>query len=580
MKVLRATLELKKAPLRGRFLFLRGVYGLSLASLLLAYLAPNHYPPWSSFHGEACAFFAVVAAFFGCAWIARREDAGFLPYVGVLIAISVWIAFQYGIGLIVYAGDVVVVCLYVFTTYAAFCTGCSHGKNRQTVDCALHALSLVLVVAAVLSTLLAILQWNRLEDLLGIFAMSRTPDMRPFGNLAQPNHLALLLSIALLLCVYLYDTRKFSLGFCACMGGLICIGIVASESRACLGSMLTLVAVMFAFQARTSARLSRWLMLGFLGTILLVSAAWPHINSELLLQPAREQSAFQDDSRRVLWQQAAVAIAQSPILGYGWRQGGIAQKQAARYVPGDLQSDYTHNVVLDLLVWNGVVVGGVLVIGFAIWWLRRILERRGAGSYYALLAVVPVFVQSLFEFPYAYAYFIFPAGYLMGLAEGVRSVARPALPATLWSFRVFSIALPIVAAYVAYEYLIIEEDFRVLRFEAMNVGRRPDDYALPDLIALTHYKAVLVVGRMQPTSKMDGRSIEEIQRLTRRFAWLPFEFKLIVSLVANNRAPEARAELSTLRSLMSPNEYSDFERRVKSTIEEKFPEYSNVWLRN
>ena len=51
--------------------------------------------------------------------------------------------------------------------------------------------------SAVISSVLALVQWFQLDEQLGIFAANPGPYGRPFGNLAQPNLFATLLVMGL-----------------------------------------------------------------------------------------------------------------------------------------------------------------------------------------------------------------------------------------------------------------------------------------------------------------------------------------------------------------------------------------------
>ena len=50
----------EKTPRTGRFLLALAFATLASLALAAAYLAPNHYPPWTSFHSEAAGFAALI----------------------------------------------------------------------------------------------------------------------------------------------------------------------------------------------------------------------------------------------------------------------------------------------------------------------------------------------------------------------------------------------------------------------------------------------------------------------------------------------------------------------------------------
>lgn len=81
---------IQKAPLRGRFFLLQMSY-LTLGGFFFlgSWLAPNHYPPWTSFHNEAMMFAAVIIFSLHAVNEAKSMKAPWLLYglTGALIVL-------------------------------------------------------------------------------------------------------------------------------------------------------------------------------------------------------------------------------------------------------------------------------------------------------------------------------------------------------------------------------------------------------------------------------------------------------------------------------------------------------------
>src|SRR5690606_5609379 len=75
----------------------------------------------------------------------------------------------------------------------------------------------------------------------------------------------------------------------------------------------------------------------------------------------------QQMARLGLYEQFSNAVLQGPWYGYGWGQGFSAQAAVALEHPHYEPSYYAHNVLLDLLVWNGPILGGGLIIAVVVW---------------------------------------------------------------------------------------------------------------------------------------------------------------------------------------------------------------------
>lgn len=76
-----------------------------------------------------------------------------------------------------------------------------------------------------------------------------------------------------------------------------------------------------------------------------------------------------------------------------------------------------HNIVLDLLVWNGLPLGFLIIAYFAIWlfWLSK--NAKDTISIVAILMVSAILMHAMLEFPQRYAYFLLPMGFLLGLIQ-------------------------------------------------------------------------------------------------------------------------------------------------------------------
>ena len=221
----------EKTPLLGRFFHALGwallVLGLVLSPM--AWLAPNHYPPWTSFHGEAFAFAALGALCLAALMSGRAVPP--LPVAsGFALALIGLVWAQWASGQIASQGDALLSSLYLGGLALAlwlgrFAAAAPWRNNAESV------LAAVVVAAALISTYIALMQWLRLESLWGIFAAERGPGMRPFGNLGQPNHLATLVLMASPLAALLALRGHLKPWQLAVVLVSLGLGMVLSESR-------------------------------------------------------------------------------------------------------------------------------------------------------------------------------------------------------------------------------------------------------------------------------------------------------------------------------------------------------------
>lgn len=543
-----------KAPHEGRFLLVLALAALGSIAFGVSWLAPNHYPPWTSFHGEAAAFAALFLFCLARTLSIEGVIGGRAPIAFGLLLVVVWA--QWAAGQIAYGGDALVSGFYLVGCGLAWWLGANSVPNSRFDPVTLFA-SIVLT-GAVLSIFIAVLQWLRIESLFGIFAADRGPEARAYGNLGQPNHLATLALVATVLAAALYDRGTIKGRHFIALVVWFSIGVTLTESRtATLGAVA--LGLLLVAKGKQVPRIGKWrVVLGWWTLLLLLALLWPSLNEALYLQPARDAQLTRDHARQVIWLQCLEAIGQAPWLGYGWRQTMLAQKVGAQYVDGWLATDYAHNVALDLFLWVGLPLG-LLMICVALWWYARVAFRtQGPTQLFLFATTVPLVVHSMFEFPFAYSYFLLPACWVGGRLSMLQSATCRPSPRFLarGSGLLVTLAFGLVGAGLTAEYLAVEEDYRVMRFELRRVGRTPEAYAPPDIKLLTQLDELLKLGRLKPMEKLSAEQVERLGIASANFGWATLHLNYIVALGLSGRPTEASQQLGLLRAVYGPASYT------------------------
>jgi O-antigen ligase len=496
--------------------------------------------------------------------IARNRDLLATRAFSVLTGLLLLIWTQFALGYIPYLGDALLSSLYLTGFAFAYALG-KHSFEPDKRSEAINWLAVLFTTGATISVFIALLQWLRMENALGVFAAERGPQMRPFANLGQPNHLATLLLMSTVMAFGLYTRAVLKRWHLAVLVAWFCVGLTMTESRSALLSVLVL-GLLFGVSGSHVQENGRWRVVTIWWAMLIVLATvWAPLNEALYLQAPREASLANDSARMVMWKQSLVALGDSPWIGYGWRQTMVALKSAAESVPGWLATDYAHNLLLDILLWVGIPLG-CLLIGAALWWLIRCSRQcREPLPWLLFAAVVPLLVHSMFEFPFAYAYFLFPAAWMLGGLSHLQGATMPlsASPHTrLWALAPFAI-FAILLAGVWSEYLAAEEDHRIMRFELRQVGRTPPGYEPPNLQLLTQFDEMLKLGRLTPTENMAPRDIERLRIATASFGWATMHLKYVVALGLNGQPVEATHQAALIRSVYGEQTYADMARIFK-----------------
>lgn len=571
----------KNAPRKGRFFWRKAIAAVGAAAFVAGFLAPNHYLPWVSFHNEAPIFAALLALTLALSFNAHQVVAPRALWWGCAAVVGS-IALQLACGTVLYSGHAVVGVLYVGGVAMAWRLGAASVRLALKPESCLSGAAAVTALVAVVSAFIAILQWLRLESAFNIFAVELGPGARPSGNLAQPNLLATLVVMGVVATGLLWHQARLRAWQALALLAYLSFALVMTESRAGLLSAACVSALVL-LHPKTFGRASNWRAIAVWWLLLAVFRwSWAPLNELLLLQSARQVHIGVDSVRLVLWAQILSAILQRPWAGYGWNQTPVAQKSGVEAAPGAWPTDYAHNVVLDVIAWFGIPVGLVLV-GCVVWWLARAAWRiKNATELLLFCFAVPVLVHSMLEFPFAYAFFLFPVACALGALHALQAPeAWPIRPAATGRDRqliatVLISAYALVAGRVFVEYLAVEEDMRVMRFELRRVGLRPVDYAPPRLVVLNQWDEMLRLGRVRPDRGMAPELLARMGRANAFLNWATLHLNYVIALGLNGQAEEASRQLRILRDVYGPRSYRQATAELEAQRTHRFPELAEI----
>ena len=255
--------------------------------LALSFLMPGHYLPWPSFQPQWVSALALllVAAGLGLPAASRLHMPG-LAWLALLLAAVPWL--QFAVGTVVFFSDALLSSLYLLALALAIAAGAA--PDRAGRSQALLWLLSALLVSAALSVALALLQWLQLGS--HALVADLRPGDRPYANLAQPNHLATLLSLGVVALLHMYQTRRLAAASACWLLGWLGLGLVMTQSRTGWLSM-ALLAMWCLWQGRRAAlRVPAHAVLlafaAFAGLIML----WGPLNEMLLMRSGSLEDAW------------------------------------------------------------------------------------------------------------------------------------------------------------------------------------------------------------------------------------------------------------------------------------------------
>ena len=550
------------------------ITALGLTFFTLSWLAYDHYRPWVNFHAEMLAFTGLFGLIAGV--LRSHRSAAVMPRLGIWLALVVLVPWlQYAAGLTFFAGDALLSSLYLTGLLAAIFVGYSLARADQGAN-GLTALMHALWIAAMVSGAIGLAQWLNVDDRLGMVVVQSDVGDRAMGNLGQANQLATLLLVGMAAYAYVFERQVIG-RFTLSLGiGFMTAALILTQSRAGMLSVLVVTAYVLWKKKSAQSRLSAkavvlWALLFALGTLVL-----PHLSE--WLQHGNVRNIRETDTinqRLIMLQQMAHAIAQSPWFGYGWNQTPSAQAAGAIAYPGLVPYTYAHNFVMDMLAWNGLPLGLLLTGAIAYWFVTRLWVSRSPDAIHAMACLLPVAVHSMLEYPFAYAYFLIAAGLMVGVMEAARVPAATMNVNVRWVWAVWA-AWALVGTYLIYEYFLIEEDFRVVRFENLNIGQTPAAYEIPDVWMISHLSAMLKARRVTIEPRMSADDLENLRRVSQRFADNVPHCRYALALALNNDAKDAEQEFAVIQGTYGSAYQRACQKELLRLRKEKFPEQAPV----
>lgn len=548
----------------------------------LGWLIPNHYYPWTSAWGDGVAIFGILFALFGISVNRNHDFYISLKLIVFFILCFFMIVAQFLFGKIVYFGDAWMSAFYIFIWLSAVFVGNYIAypifNKSEVIDYVLSTW----IISAIFSVGVALVQWTGVYS-LGIYGVEMPFGGRPYANLAQPNNLCTLCFVGLCSLFWMHQKNVVK-GVFFWIGIIFLIfGMVMTQSRTGWLQITLLVVFGWGVRGKVALKISRF-QLSVIGVgFLLLTIVWPNLCDALFLSTGRSlEEQVKPGSRLSYWWSMLDAISREPLWGYGWNQIGMAQQRVALDYPvaGEF-FEHSHNLFLDFILWNGVLVGGGLVLILISWFLKHIWICKNPGVIWMLISLCGIFVHGMLEYPLEYAYFLIPAGIIMGIADGLSPDGKGAsLKINCRIFLFLPIFLSIAFLITAKDYLKSEESYRTLRVESARLGVDGVSQAIPNLNVLTQLDAFLKFIHTEATPEMTENQLKNIKEVSERFGYPPVLFRYALASGINGDSSAAKDTLNkichihgNLRCAEARENWIILQSKYKELIDVEFPNY-------
>jgi O-antigen ligase len=460
-----------------------------IASIAVPWLVALNVPPSPTLLNQIAAWgaWALVANYAGRA--AQVSAAQAARSAGALLVALVLAAFAAGLGPL--AGSLPAGMgwsgLGTLLAASAVCVlGAAIARHRV----ALGAWTAGLGAGAILSAVIGVMQVFAPEAIDGEWLARAGSAGRAVGNVRQPNHLASLLLMGAVALVPLADWASPRRHAVVAATGLLAMallmfGVMLTGSRT--GMIGVAALALWGMTDRRLGRVSRGLLLAapvFFALSWWLTSLWSAAQAGPAIGAAQRVGASELTTGRFsTWSNALSLIAQQPLSGVGFGEFNVAWTLTPFAQRWPEFFDHTHNLLLQMLVELGVVVGGlvILLLLWALWQAGRrawaVDADLGPALRASFVMVLLMGVHSFLEYPLWYAHFLFPTAFAWGLCLGAERNASPPTQPYRWPLAI-AVLLALGAGAMAWDYRRVsaifapsEQDERTL-VERIHDGQR------------------------------------------------------------------------------------------------------------
>lgn len=548
------------------------IYTMGMIALCASWLLPGHYFPWMAFQQDVLA--ALGAALVALAAIVSTDLKRYaVPRIAIVcFALAGVPMLQWLGGMIPFLGDALLCTLFLVAF--AMCVVAAKSMTDAQGDNLQMALIAAVLVGAIASTGIGLVQWLQLGDFSQIEFLPAGG--RVYANITQPNSLASLLALGIVGLLWLYETRRIG-GACLTFAAtFLGFGLVMTQSRTGWIFVLGLALWTLLMRHRLALQTSGRAVAGALALFVVATLLWQPLNLLLdqSLVEATSQRVSSAGTRPMNWLTLLDALWRAPWLGYGWFQVSVAQQVAVLDHPAQHEwLTYSHNGLIDLLIYNGIPIGLALCAAIA-WWVSSRFQRcRDVNSWALLAGVGALLIHAMLEFPLAYAYFLLPLGLMIGIIES-RYVGPPPRKAVFAIPRpVFALLLATVLGMLTWiwiEYLQIEDAARRVRLKEAGYIANGEAPSVPDVRLLDNQREFLWFRLTPAREGMTTQELDMMRTVSQRFAPPAAMLRYALAAGLNGREAEASRTLEVLCHMWTPTNCAEGRDAWKSA-QEKYP---------
>ena len=520
---------------------------LAVLALSWCWLLPNQTQPWLAFHRDAWAAI-VLTLVSGYVLLKSPHPIAWNGLTVLTVAMLAVITMQYAVGHIHSLGVAWINAAYLLGFLLTLLAG-SAWERISRFQCA-DLVFIAVLIASLASVALQIHQWLGFES-IGPWIL-KPNNSRQYANMAQPNQLASLLLLGVLACAWL-NHRGWLQRYAAVLFAMFLLfGVALTQSRTGWVNTALIVSALIAWRNLPHVGRLPLVAMGLMGFYAVCVLSLPVLHELFAVSGVpTEVRSIGDSARLKLWIALIEAVTMQPWFGFGWGQVGHAQFLVGLHQMMDgatLQN--AHNLPLDLVLWMGVPLGLVVTTLLGRWVWQAVTHVSNIYQILMLMFLMVLGVHAMLEYPLQYAYFLLPAGLMLGALNS--SLGFPILfHSPKWTGPIVVLIAATMLAVTIRDYMRVETSFYGLRFEERkiqtNIPATP-----PDVLVLTQWFDFITLARIDPAKTHGTKDIENATSLVKTLPSPLGFYKLAAMLAFADRPTEAQHWLQVLCKVNNP----------------------------
>lgn len=526
--------------------------------LFFSLMLPYHVNPFPSFYNDWLVAFGCVLAI--AYFVQAPTISVSLPAIVFLpIGLIAIIVVQSLIGM-VYSEDAILSLGYLVIASLAIILGASLAYTEKSGAAKLcKGLAYTFLISGLLSTVIATCQFTHTETAFVPFMMEmlhNSVTIRPIGNLAQTNQLALLFCMAIASVWWLFQTEKLQPNLAICMIFCLIWGLALTQSR--IGWIIVPILAFFGWSwSRQGRCIVLWVPIIFVVAYATLVVSLPSLNSLMTNGGAIEaQRAGAISARLILFQQAWKISVMHPWLGAGWLQFAPAQVAIATEFAPSSYSAHAHNIVLNFAAEIGWPSTLLMLGGLGYWVIKScFVLKKSRETSFAFLCIFPVIIHSMVEYPLWYGYILFPICLLVGMIHQEQFESRIA-KFFGWKLCVVALLMSVCLVGIATDYRRVVVGYWWNNWEPLAISMGAKKIEEPAITIFSHFYDYLKFQNIQLHPGMAVGEIAAMEKVAKRFAYGESYLRLSLAYGLNGRESDAVKAMLTIYSL-SPNYYSE-----------------------